>query len=62
MLTDVSHLQFERDMMIWNHKQFIDNPLLIKEDRLIKSYRKWYSQFYSENSTSYTAAKDNLDW
>lgn len=55
-------VMFERDMMIWNHKQFIDSPLLIKEDRLIKSYRKWYSQFYSENSVSYALAKDNLDW
>lgn len=55
-------IMFERDMMIWNHKQFADNPLLIKEDRLIKSYRKWYSQFYSENSVSYRAAKETLDW
>uniref|UniRef100_A0A182W4V2 cholesterol 7-desaturase n=1 Tax=Anopheles minimus TaxID=112268 RepID=A0A182W4V2_9DIPT len=55
-------IMFERDMMVWNHKQFIDNPLLIKEDRLIKSYRKWYSQFYSENSVSFTMAKEKLDW
>lgn len=55
-------VMFERDMMIWNHKQFVDTPLLIKEDRLIKAYRKWYSQFYSENSTSYSVAKEGLDW
>lgn len=55
-------VMFERDMMIWNHKQFIESPLLVKEDRLIKAYRKWYSQFYSENSISYTMAKESLDW
>ncbi|XP_035779182.1 cholesterol 7-desaturase-like [Anopheles albimanus] len=55
-------VMFERDMMVWNHKQFIENPLLIKEDRLIKAYRKWYSQFYSENSVSFTMAKEKLDW
>ncbi|XP_050084957.1 cholesterol 7-desaturase nvd [Anopheles aquasalis] len=55
-------VMFERDMMVWNHKQFIENPLLIKEDRLIKAYRKWYSQFYSENSVSFAMAKEKLDW
>ncbi|XP_055613089.1 cholesterol 7-desaturase nvd isoform X2 [Uranotaenia lowii] len=55
-------IMFERDMKIWNNKQFIDNPLLIKEDRAIKTFRKWYSQFYSANSVSYASAKQNLDW
>ncbi|XP_058444563.1 cholesterol 7-desaturase nvd [Malaya genurostris] len=55
-------VMFERDMMIWNQKQFVESPLLIKEDRLIKAYRKWYSQFYSENSISYALAKESLDW
>lgn len=48
--------------MVWNHKQFADKPLLMKEDRLIKSYRNWYGQFYSDNSTSFTMAKESLEW
>lgn len=56
-------LQFERDIMVWNSKKFVDNPILIKEDRQIKAYRTWYSQFYSENSLPFKSAKSvDLDW
>lgn len=54
--------QFERDMMVWNHKCFVDNPCLIKEDRLIRAYRNWYSQFYSESSKSFGMARECLEW
>lgn len=55
-------MQFERDIMVWNHKCYVDNPCLVKEDKMIKAYRTWYSQFYSQNSKSFSAAKDNLEW
>lgn len=55
--------QFERDVMVWNNKKFVDNPILVKEDRQIKAYRTWYSQFYSENSRPFFSANENsLDW
>ncbi|XP_064458677.1 cholesterol 7-desaturase nvd-like isoform X2 [Ornithodoros turicata] len=46
--TTVSML--ERDITVWNDKTFLKNPALVKEDRPIVEFRKWYSQFYSENS------------
>jgi len=49
-------------MMVWNHKEFIDSPCLVKEDRLIKSYRTWYSQFYTPNSVTFAQSKENLEW
>lgn len=49
-------------MMIWNHKRYVDSPILMKEDRMIKAYRNWFGQFYSENSKSYVEAKQSLEW
>lgn len=54
--------QFERDVNVWNHKKFAHNPCLAKEDRCIKLFRQWYSQFYSENSKTYQQAKESLEW
>ncbi|CAL4148921.1 unnamed protein product, partial [Meganyctiphanes norvegica] len=53
---------FERDIMIWNSKQYMARPLLLKQDHRIKEFHRWYQQFYSENSPRFTFQKDNLDW
>lgn len=55
-------LMVERDIMIWNNKQYISKPLLLKskEDALVGRHRRWYSQFYSEHSPR-LVIKD-LDW
>lgn len=55
-------IMIERDMMIWNHKQFLTKPLLIKEDKYIPKMRRWYSQFYSDNSPRLSFRRDTLDW
>lgn len=58
-------LQLERDLMIWNNKQYLGRPLLVKakEDSLIGRHRRWYSQFYSEHSPRLeTAKQDSLEW
>ena len=55
-------VQVERDLMIWNNKRYVSKPMLVKEDELIGKHRRWYSQFYSENSPRYTAARTSLDW
>jgi cholesterol 7-dehydrogenase len=55
-------LQVERDIMVWNSKKFVHNPILPKENKQIKLYRNWYSQFYSENSKSFLAVKNDLTW
>lgn len=55
-------VMFERDMMVWNHQRFVDAPLLMKEEKSIRSFRNWYGQFYSENSKKFSQQKDTLDW
>lgn len=55
-------INVSRDVMIWNSKQFISNPMLPKEDKLIRKFRTWFSQFYSENSKSYEMARNDLSW
>ncbi|KAL0490957.1 cholesterol 7-desaturase [Acrasis kona] len=42
--------QFVRDVHIWNNKQFHHNPVLVKGDGPIAQFRRWYSQFYCDNS------------
>ncbi|KAF6715727.1 Cholesterol desaturase daf-36 [Oryzias melastigma] len=55
-------MQFERDVMIWNNKKYISNPLLVKEDATIRKHRLWYKQFYSENSPTFQYQNDTLDF
>ena len=56
-------LQVERDIMIWNNKQYMQRPLLVTEDKLIRKFRTWYQQFYSENSpTIATVGNTDMDW
>ncbi|XP_067825558.1 cholesterol 7-desaturase nvd [Heptranchias perlo] len=55
-------IQFERDIMIWNNKKYISKPLLVKEDSAIARHRRWYAQFYSENSPRFPIQQDGLDW
>ncbi|KAK1155773.1 cholesterol 7-desaturase isoform X1 [Acipenser oxyrinchus oxyrinchus] len=55
-------IQFERDLMIWNYKKYVSKPLLVKEDSAIQRHRRWFSQFYSENSPRLSFQQDQLDW
>uniref|UniRef100_A0A4W3J4N6 cholesterol 7-desaturase n=3 Tax=Callorhinchus milii TaxID=7868 RepID=A0A4W3J4N6_CALMI len=55
-------VQFERDVMIWNNKKYISKPLLLKEDAAIARHRRWFAQFYSENSPRFTFRQEGLDW
>jgi len=59
----VEDIQLTRDIDIWNKKKYLSTPTLVKEDKLIKQYRSWYSKFYS--TYSYDIADQNeqtLDW
>ena len=47
------------DIAVWNHKTYVDKPLLVKEEADIIKYRRWYSQFYSEHSKTYAEACEN---
>ncbi|KAL8174272.1 UNVERIFIED_CONTAM: hypothetical protein K2H54_041161 [Gekko kuhli] len=55
-------VQFERDIMIWNNKQYLSKPLLVKEDFAIQRHRRWYSQFYSAHHVKFAGQKNELDW
>ncbi|KAH3794564.1 hypothetical protein DPMN_148101 [Dreissena polymorpha] len=54
----------ERDIMIWNNKKYAGKPVFAKsnEDSLIARHRRWYSQFYSENSPKLKFQKDDLEF
>ncbi|CAK8696053.1 unnamed protein product [Clavelina lepadiformis] len=56
-------VQVDRDVMIWNNKTFQPRPKLAKEDKLIAKFRRWFSQFYSENSPRLEMKSDDmLNW
>ncbi|XP_054714577.1 cholesterol 7-desaturase nvd-like [Uloborus diversus] len=56
-------VMLERDIAIWNSKKFLKNPVLVREDKLIKKFRRWYAQFYSPNSPTLQDVRDKgLDW
>ncbi|XP_029024970.1 cholesterol 7-desaturase nvd [Betta splendens] len=55
-------VQFERDVMIWNNKKYVSQPLLVKEDAAILRHRRWFSQFYSENSPRLRHQRRSLDF
>jgi len=52
--------QFDLDLPVWNNKTFAAKPMLVKKEGSIAQYRRWYSQFYSENSTKLQS--ESLDW
>uniref|UniRef100_A0A6B0V883 cholesterol 7-desaturase n=1 Tax=Ixodes ricinus TaxID=34613 RepID=A0A6B0V883_IXORI len=53
----------ERDIAIWNQKAYLKQPCLVKEERSIAAFRKWYSQFYSTNSPTWQDVRDqSLEW
>lgn len=41
--------QVDRDAQIWNNKTFRANPILVREEKSLKEYRRWFRQFYSQN-------------
>uniref|UniRef100_A0A0K8SMI1 cholesterol 7-desaturase n=1 Tax=Lygus hesperus TaxID=30085 RepID=A0A0K8SMI1_LYGHE len=47
-------IMVERDIMVWNNKKYLERPLLVKEDKALAKYRRWFSQFYSEHSPTYS--------
>ncbi|KAF6036029.1 hypothetical protein EB796_005657 [Bugula neritina] len=48
----IENIMVERDIVIWNNKKFTNRSVFSSSysDELIKKFRRWYSQFYSENS------------
>ena len=42
--------QVEQDIPIWNHKIYREQPILCDGDGPITQYRKWFSQFYANET------------
>ncbi len=47
LLLKATCAQVNRDVEIWNKKKFLMHPKLVREDRAIMQYRRWFKQFYS---------------
>ncbi|XP_064093402.1 cholesterol 7-desaturase nvd-like isoform X2 [Macrobrachium nipponense] len=60
LLCEARHV--ERDIMIWNNKQYKAQPMYVKEDRFLKKFRSWYAQFYSQNSQQFSFRNETLSW
>lgn len=43
-----SSAQFHDDILIWEKKSYVKNPILVQGDGPIMKMRRWYKQFYSE--------------
>lgn len=41
---------FQKDVAIWEHKRWRDRPVLVDEDGPIGALRRWYSQFFVDES------------
>lgn len=57
-------MQVQGDVKIWNSKRYESRPTFVKGDRLLAQHRRWYSQFYSENSkkNGYFKSGSDLEW
>ena len=47
MVIDHAVQQVEQDIPIWEHKTYLDRPILCDGDGPIGAYRKWFRQFYA---------------
>lgn len=46
LIIDYAFEQVEQDIPIWNHKVYIEQPILCDGDGPIARYRRWFEQFY----------------
>jgi hypothetical protein len=44
--------QFVEDIPVWEHKAHLVRPALADNDGPFMKFRKWYSQFYAEETTT----------
>ncbi|XP_054159641.1 cholesterol 7-desaturase nvd-like [Oppia nitens] len=38
----------ERDIIIWNNKKFLKNPIITKNEKSLLQFRRWFNQFYTK--------------
>jgi len=56
--------QFNRDVVIWNNKTYINKPIIVKNDGNILGFRRWYAKFYPPESPEKEkiTGKQDLSW
>jgi hypothetical protein len=48
------------DFQIWNHKRYLDRPVLATGDGDVASFRRWFRQFYSPSESTAAASASAL--
>ncbi|XP_038060080.1 cholesterol 7-desaturase-like [Patiria miniata] len=56
------YYQIWGDLPVWANKKYVRNPPFVKEDHLIAKHRRFFAQFYSENSPKYDPKDESMDW
>ena len=51
---EASDREWAADMPIWGNKRHVEHPVLTGDDGPLPKFRRWYSQFYSEDASSNT--------
>jgi nitrite reductase/ring-hydroxylating ferredoxin subunit len=46
----ITNLQFSQDVPIWENKIYRERPMVTKVDGPVVQYRRWFRQFYSDDS------------
>jgi nitrite reductase/ring-hydroxylating ferredoxin subunit len=54
LLTKKACEEVDRDAMVWDHKVFLENPPLYKEEHSINQFREWVKNFYSNSEQQET--------
>lgn len=56
-------LQVERDIVLWNNKIYNKQPVFAAthSDELLLKFRRWFAQFYSENSKEKSSKLKSAD-
>lgn len=58
-----AHDQIEKDSKMWENKVILGKPYLSKVDGEIMKYRRWFQQFYCENSKSWEQVRsETIQW
>jgi len=60
IMSILAYRALEQDREVWENKQFHNTPMLVSGDGPFPAFKRYYNQFYSENSK--TLSKDELDW
>eukprot|EP00516_Mucochytrium_quahogii_P010939 CAMPEP_0203786858 /NCGR_PEP_ID=MMETSP0100_2-20121128/1874_1 /ASSEMBLY_ACC=CAM_ASM_000210 /TAXON_ID=96639 /ORGANISM=" , Strain NY0313808BC1" /LENGTH=59 /DNA_ID=CAMNT_0050689235 /DNA_START=674 /DNA_END=853 /DNA_ORIENTATION=- len=59
-MTIVAGRALEQDREVWSNKMYHEKPMLVSGDGPFPAFKRYYNQFYSDNSKS--LAENELEW